>query len=254
MWNRSEIKDKAKQTLKGNYVNGLIVSFLMMLASGAWMSGRNGGDKNISANFKSGNGMDFDMNGFSGVMEGPEGIMEMIGVPTIVGLIIGVVTLIFAMVIIKLLVGYLIEVGGQKYFLQARNGESTINHVTYGFTSGKWLNIIRTMFLRSVFTYLWALLLVIPGIIKYYSYRLVPYILAENPDIDSFEAIALSKEMTRGQKMDMFVMDLSFIGWFILGGLLFGVGTVLVMPYYNATYAELYYTLKGEEEKIAYEG
>jgi len=54
--------------------------------------------------------------------------------------------------------------------------------------------------------------------------------------------------------MNMFVMDLSFIGWFILGGLLFGFGFVLVMPYYNATFAELYYTLKGEGHHISYEG
>lgn len=156
--------------------------------------------------------------------------------------------------IIKVLVGYLIEVGGQKYFLNASEGESTLNHITFGFTSGKWLNIVRTMFLRSVFTYLWAMLLLIPGIVKYYSYRMVPYILAENPDVDSFEAIAISKEMTRGHKMNMFVMDLSFIGWFILGSLLFGFGFVLVMPYYNATFAELYYTLKGEGHHISYEG
>lgn len=254
MWNRIDLKDKAKESLKGTYVNALIVSFLMMLASGAWMSGKDGGDNNISADFTSGNGMDFDFNGVSNSMDGSDGIIEMIGAPTVIGLIVGFATFMFAMGIIKLLVGYLIEVGGQKYFLKASHGESTINHVTYGFTSGKWLNIVRTMFLRSVFTYLWALLLIIPGIIKYYSYRLVPYILAENPEIDSFEAIALSKEMTSGQKLNMFVMDLSFIGWFILGGLLFGIGTVLVMPYYNATYAELYYTLKGNEDYIAYEG
>ncbi len=245
MWNRIELKYKAKQTLKGTYVNGLIVSFLMMLASGAWMNKRDGG-KHMSGKF--------NFNDFSGDISGHDNFFDALGFPTVLGLVLGFLTVVVAMVFIKLLVGYLIEVGGQKYFLKARNGESTINHVTYGFSSGKWMNIVKTMFLRSLFTYLWTLLLIIPGIIKYYSYRMVPYILAQNPDADSFEAIAMSKEMTDGHKMDMFVMDLSFIGWFILGGLLFGIGTILVMPYYNATYAELYYTLKGEEEKIAYEG
>ncbi len=250
MWNRADLKAKAKETLKGTYVNGLIVSFLMLLASGAWNSGGRDGGNGMEASTS----MEFSQDGFSSMMEGPKAAMDAIGTPTFIGIAFGVFSFILVMGIIKVLVGYLIEVGGQKYFLNASEGESTLNHITFGFTSGKWLNIVRTMFLRSVFTYLWAMLLLIPGIVKYYSYRMVPYILAENPDVDSFEAIAISKEMTRGHKMNMFVMDLSFIGWFILGSLLFGFGFVLVMPYYNATFAELYYTLKGEGHHISYEG
>lgn len=251
MWTRIDLKNKAKDTLRGTYFNGLIVSFLMMLASGAWARGgrdANNTDVNIEADLS--NGMD----GISEVMEGPKAIFETIGAPTFISIIVGFITFILVVGIIKVLVGYLIEVGGQKYFLESSKGKSLLNNLTYGFTSGKWLNIVKTMFLRSVFTYLWALLFIVPGIIKYYSYRMVPYLLAENPDMDSFEAIERSKEMTSGQKMDMFVMDLSFIGWFILGSLLFGIGTVLVMPYYNATYAELYYTLKGEDDYLTYEG
>jgi len=251
MWSRIDLKNKAKETLRGTYVNGLIVSFLMMLASGAWARGSDDGnnvDVNMEADLSAG------MDGFSEMMEGPKAVFETIGAPTLISMIVGFVTFIVVVGIIKVLVGYLIEVGGQKYFLETSKGDSVLNNLTYGFTSGKWLNIVRTMFLRSVFTYLWALLFIIPGIIKYYSYRMVPYLLAENPDLDSFEAIERSKEMTSGQKMDMFIMDLSFIGWFILGALLFGVGTVLVMPYYNATYAELYYTLKGEDDYLTYEG
>jgi len=249
MWSRESLKNKAKASLRGTYVSALIVSALMYVASGAWNRSNNGeGARTSSVNVDS--TVDFSTDGISGVLDGPSQFIDQIGIPSFVGIVVGFFSFLLIMGIIKLLVGYLIEVGGQKYFLNATRGESSINYLTYGFTSGRWLNIVRTMFLRSVFTILWTMLLIVPGIIKYYSYRMVPYILAENPEIDSFEAIALSQEMTSGEKMNMFVMDLSFIGWFILGSLLFGFGVVFVMPYYNATYAELYYTLKGDNHFI----
>jgi len=73
---------------------------------------------------------------------------------------------------------------------------------------------------------------------------MVPYILAENPNIDYKRAIELSNQMTKGQKFDIFVLDLSFIGWYILGALLVGLGVYFVFPYVNSTNAELYLVLK----------
>lgn len=80
-----------------------------------------------------------------------------------------------------------------------------------------YLNIVKTQFLRSLFTVLWTLLLIVPGIVKSYEYRMIPYILAENPSISSKRAFELSKKMTDGEKMNIFVLDLSFIGWSLLG-------------------------------------
>lgn len=73
---------------------------------------------------------------------------------------------------------------------------------------------------------------------------MVPYILADNPNIGVKKAIALSNEMTLGHKFDMFVLDLSFIGWYLLGALAFGIGVFFVLPYENATDAELYLVLR----------
>ena len=73
---------------------------------------------------------------------------------------------------------------------------------------------------------------------------MVPYILADNPEIGHSRAIKLSNEMTRGEKWDIFVLDLSFLGWFILGSLAFGIGILFVQPYYDATNAELYIKLR----------
>ena len=89
-----------------------------------------------------------------------------------------------------------------------------------------------------------AVILSIPGFIKSISYRMTPWILADNPQIGYRRALRLSIEMTRGHKWAMFVLDLSFIGWMILGVLACGVGVLFVTPYIMATQAELYATLR----------
>ena len=91
---------------------------------------------------------------------------------------------------------------------------------------------------------LWLLLLVVPGIIKAYEYSMIPYLLAENPNLSASEAFSLSKQMTTGQKMDLFVLDLSFLGWIILGAICCGIGLLFVQPYPEATKAEVYLILK----------
>ena len=97
------------------------------------------------------------------------------------------------------------------------------------------------MFLRDLFTALWSLLFIVPGIIKHYEYLMVPYIIAENPGMPREEAFLISNKMMMGQKWEAFVLDLSFIGWGILtvmtGGI---VGVFYAEPYRQATFAELY--------------
>ena len=100
------------------------------------------------------------------------------------------------------------------------------------------------MFLRTLYLFLWSLLFVIPGIVMGYAYQMVPYILAENPGMESKEALARSRAMTEGHKWNMFVLDLSFLGWAFLGLLTFGIGILFLMPYVLSTRAELYLRLK----------
>ena len=103
------------------------------------------------------------------------------------------------------------------------------------------------MFLRDLFIALWTLLLIVPGIIKGYAYRMVPYILAENPDMNYKEALDLSSKMMYGNKWKSFVLDLSFIGWIILSILTFGILLLFyVNPYIGSTNAELYKAIKAE--------
>ncbi|MCI5649263.1 MAG: DUF975 family protein [Fusicatenibacter sp.] len=105
--------------------------------------------------------------------------------------------------------------------------------------------MVLTMFLRDLYIGLWSLLLVIPGIIKSYEYRMVPYLLADCPELDRTEAFRISREMMYGQKMNAFVLDLSFIGWHLLSACTCNlVGVFFTQPYVNTTNAELFLQLK----------
>lgn len=102
-----------------------------------------------------------------------------------------------------------------------------------------WLYI-----LIYIFTLLWSFLLIIPGIIKTYSYSMAFYILADNPNLTAREALAKSKQIMHGHKMDLFILELSFIGWFFLTGITFGLAGIYVVPYMNATIANFYNSIK----------
>ena len=87
----------------------------------------------------------------------------------------------------------------------------------------------------------------IPGIIKSYSYRMVPYIVAEQPDIDYRDAIRISREMMNGQKMNAFILDISFLPWIFLTGFTCGLaGVFYANPYILSTDAELYVVLRDQ--------
>ena len=102
----------------------------------------------------------------------------------------------------------------------------------------------KVQFLVGLFTYLWTLLLIVPGIIKSLSYSMSMYILAENKGKPALECIKESQAMTDGHKMDLFVLGLSFIGWGLLCGITFGIAGIWVIPYMSATYANVYNSLK----------
>ncbi|MDO4743103.1 MAG: DUF975 family protein [bacterium] len=102
----------------------------------------------------------------------------------------------------------------------------------------------KVTFLIGWFTFLWSMLFVIPGIIKSYSYSMSMYVLAENKGKPALECIEESKTMTNGHKGELFVLDLSFIGWILLGIITIGIAYIWVVPYMEATYANAYQSLK----------
>ncbi|MGM9774249.1 MAG: DUF975 family protein [Candidatus Egerieousia sp.] len=109
--------------------------------------------------------------------------------------------------------------------------------------------IFGTMLLQSVYTFLWSLLLVIPGIIKQFSYAMTPFILKDNPELKFNGAIEKSMAMMRGYKWKLFCLCLSFIGWAILCVLTLGIGYLWLGPYIQQSLAHFYLEVKAEYER-----
>lgn len=109
----------------------------------------------------------------------------------------------------------------------------------------------KVTFLTGLFISLWSLLLIIPGIVKSFSYSLAIFIYAENREMGALEAIAKSKKMMDGHKMELFVLFLSFIGWALLGIITFGLAYIYAYPYMNTTIVNFYNGLKAEYDASA---
>lgn len=142
-------------------------------------------------------------------------------------------------------VSKVLEVGNARFFLENRKYTKTkANKLALPYRLGKTTHVAYTMFLKNLYTILWGLT-IIGGFIKYYSYYLVPYILAENPNMKTKDVLKLSKEMMAGYKWEMFKLDLSFIGYHLLGILTLNVSNlVFATPYINCTKVESYMFLR----------
>lgn len=110
-----------------------------------------------------------------------------------------------------------------------------------------WKNIAVAGVLKQLFITLGYMLFIVPGIIMYYNYAMVPYILADDPTISGKEALAKSKQMMYGHRWRLFCIGMSFFGWVILAMLSFGVGMIWLTPYMNATHAAFYKDLISEQ-------
>ena len=104
-------------------------------------------------------------------------------------------------------------------------------------------------FLRILFTVLWSLLFIIPGIVKGLSYAMTPFILEEHPEMTASQAIKASMKLMEGHKMDLFILGLTFIGWEILACLTMGIGFLFLNPYMNAAYAAFYRSISGPRQE-----
>ena len=117
-----------------------------------------------------------------------------------------------------------------------------------GFRGGRYTRVFCALFLVHLFTFLWTLLLIIPGIMKAFSYALTPYILLDEPELTARQAITRSCEIMQGRRWKLFCLSLSFIGWGILSLLTFGIGFLWLAPYMNASIAAFYEDARAEYE------
>lgn len=229
MWSRKEIKENAKASLKRNYWKAVLGSLVLMIIGGGAAAGSSSAMKSEEVN----SAVD---NLFTQQTE----------------LIIAFCIVLFSALAVVFVIDFVIcvfiknplQVGTQKLFINCKTDQAECSDMLSAF-SGSYLNVVKTMFCMTLFTSLWSLLFIIPGIIKAYEYRMIPYILAENPDMSRKEVFAKSKAMMTGNKWKAFVLDLSFIGWHILGFCTCGIVELFyVAPYNFLADAELYHELK----------
>lgn len=208
MWTRKELKANAKMILKRTYK----LTFAVLLAASI-ISGIGGGVDTVIE------------------------LAERMGVQMAENLLIKASVLSW---LITIFITNPLSVGKNRFLMQSREFDIGFTSLFSGFDSGEYGKNVMVLLFRNLKIALWSLLLVIPGIIKSYEYYFVPYLLAENPNMSAKRVFELSREMTRGCKMRIFTLELSFIGWYLLGALCLGVGVFFVNPYYEATLAELY--------------
>ena len=273
MWDRKSVKQKGKKAFYSNFWKSVLVALILCVVVGSSTGGFNGSsfssipamtnrfedttdvdvdpddliDDNTDVDFNidvDGTDIDFNIND-------PDSIDDS-EITAITGFLVGaaiVAVIVWALIIaFALALKYLLlipfEYGCRKFFRKNLDEPAKLSNIVYVFSS-HYKNIVKTAFLTDLFIWLWSLLFIIPGIIKSYEYRLVPYIMSENPTMSFKDAQAESSKLMNGNKWKSFVLDLSFIGWDILSLCTFGILDIFfVGPYKASTDAALYETLK----------
>lgn len=263
MWDRKALKARGKAAFKANYWMVVLMAVILMIVSGGGTGAAAGsGGFNVNLHLDESDTQNVEVfhvgDAISDIVEDPSAVFGSIGEAVKAeidsGALAGIaVVLLFifgiavaASLVLTILLFNPLQVGCQLFFIRNSAGQGAMGNIGRAFKPN-WRGNVKTMFLRDLFQFLWGLLFIVPGIIKAYSYRMVPYILADHPEMSGTEVITLSRQMMDGNKWRTFVLDLSFIGWHILSGLTLGIlGIFYVNPYQFSTNAELYQALKSQ--------
>ena len=230
MWNRQQVKEQAKIIMKRNYWKMFVVTLLAGLLTGEKTTIIERVQNFASTNISYDTSPIFYSSNFQYIF------YSFISIASILG------------ILYTIFIGNVIVVGKSRYFIKNHDVNPELGEIFSGF-KGNYLNVVKIMFLMNLKILLWLFLFIVPGFIKAYEYSMIPYLLAENPNLSASQAFSLSKQMTTGQKMDLFVLDLSFLGWYLLGFLCFGIGALFVKPYDVAAFTEVYLILKESVKK-----
>ena len=163
------------------------------------------------------------------------------------GLIFGIIPVIGGLIVLGTLffIDFPLFVNAEGIFIKIWNREKTSANELFSNFSVNYLRKIGGMAWMMLWIYLWMFLLIIPGIVKMYAYSMTALILADCPNVTARDALKLSMRMTNGHKMKLFVLSLSFIGWFILSAFtLYILAIVFVIPYYYTAFAGYYVELR----------
>ena len=247
MWSIGNLKNRGKEAFKRNYWKCVLVGLLVaLLGGGAGSAGGAGGgsiggitgEKAAEDSIES-----FSVNGFD--VDLPTNNMSAAEVGAVVaGVILVVIFALAIVIVISVFVLNPLEMGTYRFFFINQKKNADVKEVCFGYDRN-YMNNVKTLFFRDLYIFLWSLLLIIPGIVKSYEYRMIPYILADDPQISMEEAFARSKYMMQGETWHAFCLDLSFIGWWLLSIITCGIVAIFyAMPYELSTNAALYEALK----------
>ena len=218
----SDYRRVARENLKWNYWQSVLVSLVAMLLGGL-IAGTSVFTVNLDA---------------EEINQLPRFLVRYLAVW---GSISGILSL------VRFIIGGTIQLGYSRYLLNQYNHAHLDIHELFSqfhrFKDGFLQN-----FLRGLYVALWTLLFIIPGIVKTYAYAMTPFIMAENPDISANDAITASKELMDGHKWELFVLSLTFLGWNLLAALTLNIGHIFVNPYVEAAFAAFYKNISTAKE------
>lgn len=146
------------------------------------------------------------------------------------------------------ILAYFMEVGLIRYMTNFVKGKETSFELLFS-KFKDWKQIVITYLHQFAIIFLWTLLFIVPGIIKGYAYALVAYIIADDSNISSKDALKLSEEMMKGHKGELFVLGLSFIGWHLLAILTLGILEIWIMPYQQTATTKFLLNIKENYKK-----
>lgn len=224
MWTIAEVKERGRLAFKANYWSCVIVSLIYALLLGGGMA-------------TSGSNTAATTSGSDLTLTEEQATILAVAVAGVVG-----VAFIISL-IVKIFLTNPVEVGSARFFKKNLEEKGVgVGILREGF--GDYGRVFVTLFLRDLFIGLFTLLLIVPGIMKAYSYRLVPYIVKDNPNLTASQVLRRSEELMRGNRWQTFMLDLSFIGWVLLGIVTLGIGLIFwTAPYMHSTEAALYKAL-----------
>ena len=210
----SDYRRVARENLRGNYWQSVLVAFVAALLGGL-ITGTSMFSVNLDAE---------ELNQL------PRFLIRYFA---IIGSIAGFLSF------VRFIIGGTIQLGYTQYLLKQHNHANFNIHDLFSqfdrFKDGFLQNLLRGLYIA-----LWSLLFIIPGIVKSFSYAMTPFIMAENPGMSANDAITASRQLMDGHKGELFMLDLSFIGWDLLAALTLNIGHIFLNPYRNAAYAAFY--------------